>query len=142
MKENCEEVKMSVYAGMAIFNLIKDYDLSIDRENISLEDKKYLSLYLGIINSKNRISSYLKEKEIRFSINFNCNPKLLKKEDYIEIYNKYFVDLFNEINFNSIECNLDYLLNKKIIQKFNRYNGHIVDKTINERNKQLIKAIH
>ena len=142
MKENCEEVKSSLYAGMAIFNLIKDYDLSIDKDNISLEDKKYLSLYLGIINSKNRISSYLKEKEIRFRFNFNCNPKLLKKEDYIELYNKYFVDIFKCINFNSIECNLDYLLNKKIIQEFNKCNGHIVDKTVNERNKKLIKAIH
>ena len=142
MKENCEEVKKSLYTGMAIFNLIKDYDLNIGRDNISLEDKKYLSLYLGIMNTKNRISSYLKEKEIRFRINFNCNPKLLRKEDYIQLYNKYFVDIFNEINFNSIECNLDYLLNKKIIQEFNRYNGHIVDKTVNERNKELIKEIH
>ena len=76
MKENCEEVKSSLYAGMAIFNLIKDYDLSIDKDNISLEDKKYLSLYLGIINSKNRISSYLKAKEIRLYLNwrslFSC----------------------------------------------------------------------
>ena len=142
MKENCEEVKSSLYAGMAIFNLIKDYELSIDKDNISLEDKKYLSLYLGIINSKNRISSYLKAKEIRFRINFNCNPKLLKKEDYIELYDKYFIDIFKCISFNSIECNLDYLLNKKIIQEFNRCNGHIVDKTVNERNKKLIKAIH
>ena len=142
MKENCEEVKSSLYAGMAIFNLIKDYELSIDKDNISLEDKKYLSLYLGIINSKNRISSYLKEKEIRFRINFNYNPKLLKSEDYIELYNKYFIDIFKCISFNSIECNLDYLLNKKIIQEFNKCNGHIVDKTVNERNKKLIKAIH
>ena len=142
MKENCEEVKSSLYAGMAIFNLIKDYELSIDKDNISLEDKKYLSLYLGIINSKNRISSYLKAKEIRFRINFNCNPKLLKKEDYIELYDKYFIDIFKCISFNSIECNLDYLLNKKIIQEFNKCNGHIVDKTVNERNKKLIKAIH
>lgn len=142
MKENCEEVKRALYAGMAILNLIKNYDLSIDGENISLEDKKYLSLYLGIINSKNKVSSYLKEKEIKFRINFNFNPKLLKKEDYLEIYNKYFVDIFNDINFNSIECNLDYLLNKEIIQEFNRCNGHIVDKTITERNKELIKAIN
>lgn len=142
MNENCEEVKRSLYTGMAIFNLIKDYDLSIGRDSIGLDDKKYLSLYLGIINSKNRISSYLKEKKIRFRINFNCNPKLLKKEDYIELYNKYFIDIFKCINFNSIECNLDYLLNKKIIQEFNRCNGHIVNKTINERNKELIKAIN
>ncbi|MBQ2947185.1 MAG: hypothetical protein IJE04_05030 [Bacilli bacterium] len=142
MKENFEEVKISVYAGMAIFNLIKDYDMSINREDISLEDKKYLSLYLGIINSKNRISLYLKENGIKFSINFNCNPELLKRDDYIQLYNKYFVDLFNEISFDSIESNLDYLLNKKIIQEFNRCNGHIVDKMVNERNKELIKAIH
>ena len=54
MNKNYEEVKKSIYAGMGIFSTIKDLILVIDGE-LSLDDKKYLSLYLGIINSKNSI---------------------------------------------------------------------------------------
>ncbi|MBR6690641.1 MAG: hypothetical protein IKL65_04860 [Bacilli bacterium] len=140
MKENCEEVKASIYAGMSIFNVIKDYDLIMWNEKLSLNDKKYLSLYLGLINSKNNINLYLKENEIRFK--FNINYKLLKQEEYLEVYNLYFVEIFNEINFESIEEHLNYLLNKKVVQSFNRCNGHYVDKIINEKNKHLIKTIN
>ena len=139
MKENYKEVKVSVYAGMSIFNLIKDCELSIKDEVISLDDKKYLSLYLGIINTKNNISNYLKEKNIRF--NNLVTFKGLNQEDYIKIYNNYFIEIFDEINFNSIEQNFEFLLSKDIIKKFNKSNGHYVDKTISESNKTLVKTI-
>lgn len=140
MKEKNEEVKKTIYAGMSIFDIIKDLEINMNKESISLEDKKYLSLYLGIINTKNEVSKYLEEKEIKF--NFKINFKYLKKEKYLEIYNNYFVDVFNEVSFESIEENLNSLLNKKVVQDFNRCNGHYVNKTINERNKELIKIIN
>ena len=139
MKGNCDEVKLSVYAGMSIFSLIKDYKVKMKGKNISLEDKKYLSLYLGILNTKNSISDYLEEKGVRFNLSVNYN--FLSREEYLNIYNKYFTQIFNEISLECINDNLNYLLNKKIIQDFNRSNGHYVDKTINDRNKQLIKTI-
>lgn len=142
MKENYEEVKKSVYAGMAIFNLIKDYTLMMGDEELTLEDKKYLSLYLGIINTKNKISLYLKEKEIKFQIDFKCNYKLLSQDEYLKVYNEYFVDELREISFSSIEENFNFLLSKKIVKEYNRSNGHYVDKTINDMNKQLIKTIN
>lgn len=139
MKGICDEVKTSVYAGMSIFDVIKDFELNMYGENVSLEDKKYLSLYLGLVNTKNKISLFLKEKEIKFKLKINY--KFLRQEEYLEIYNSYFVEIMNEINFNSIEEHLNYLLSKKVVQDFNRCNGHYVDKTINDKNKQLIKTI-
>lgn len=139
MKDNYEEVKKAVYTGMATFNLIKDYDLKLYNKNLNLEDKKYLSLYLGIINTNNNFSLFLKENEIRFGINFKCSYKLLSTEDFLNLYNDYFVDVIKEINFNSIEENVNYLLSKKIIQDFNKCNGHNLNKIINDKNKQLIK---
>lgn len=132
-----DEVKTSLYVGMSIFKLIKDQELNIRNKNLTLEDKKYLSLYLGIINSKNKISTYLKQKEVKF--NLKIPFKYLDKEEYIELYTNYFIDIFKEVNFESIEIHLKYLLSKEIIQIFNRSNGHYVDKTVNESNKQLIK---
>ena len=139
MKGNCKEVKVSVYAGMSIFNLIKDCELTIKDEVVTLEDKKYLSLYLGIINTKNNISNYLKEKNIRF--NNLVTFKGLNHEEYIKIYNDYFIEILDQINFDSIEQNFEFLLTKDIIKKFNKSNGHYVDKTINESNKVLVKTI-
>jgi len=140
MKNNYDEVKISLYEGMSIFNVLKDYDINMNDKNISIDDKKYLSLYLGLINSKNSISLYLKEKNIKFKFRFNY--KFLKQEEYLEIYNSYFIEILKEINFNSIEEHLNYLLSKKIVQDFNRCNGHYVDKMINDRNKELMKTIN
>lgn len=140
MKGNCEEVKTSVYAGMSIFNVLKDIEVNMGEEKVSLEDKKYLSLYLGLISTKNCISLFLKEKEINFK--FKINYKFLKQDEYLEIYNNYFINIIDDINFNSIEEYLNYLLSKKIVQDFNRCNGRYADKTINDKNKNLIKTIN
>lgn len=140
MKENLKEIKTFIYVGMSIFNEIKDVELMIDSNILSLKDKKYLSLYLGIINTKNKVSDYLKEKEVKFK--FPKGIKYLSQEEYLYIYDMYFVDILKEISFNSVEENLNNLLSKKIIQDFNMCNGYYATKTINERNKQLIKTIN
>ena len=139
MKGNFEEVKMSIYAGMSIFDLIKDIDINIEGSSISLSDKKYLSLYLGVINTKNKITDYLKKQNI--NIGTFINFKYLKQDEYIRIYNNYFVEIFEQINFESIELNLNYLLSKKVIKCFNKSYGYNINTTIDNSNKQLINAI-
>ena len=139
MKENYNEVKESLYRGMSIFNILKDVGVVMNGKEVLTEDKKYLSLYLGIINSDNKISIYLKEKNIKFG--FPKTIRDLTQEQYLEIYNKYFIDILNEINFESIEYNFNYLLSKKVVRDFNRSNGYYANKTINDRNKEFIKTI-
>lgn len=139
MKGNCEEVKTTLYAGMSIFGLIKDVEISMKDKNISINDKKYLSLYLGVINTENRVSNYLKSNNIK--IGTFINFKYLKQEEYLDIYNNYFVDILNEINFESIERNLEYLLSKDVIKDFNISNGYNINSVI-EGNKQKVKVIN
>jgi len=140
MKGNCEEVKLSVYAGMSIFDLLKGCEIKIWDKAISIEDKKYLSLYLGIINTKNKISSYLDKENIKFNILINFN--FLHQDKYLKIYNEYFSDILMDVDFESIENYLTYLLSKDIIKSFNKSNGYHVNKAINERHKKLIKTIN
>ena len=140
MKENNNEVKMSIYAGMSIFDLIKDVDIILEKQSITLQDKKYLSLYLGIINTNNIVSYYLKSKDI--NIGTFINFKYLKSEEYLEIYNKYFVEIFKEISFESINDNLEYLLNKKVIKMFNKDNSYYIDNLIKDNdNKKYVNAL-
>lgn len=140
MKGNYQEVKTSVYAGMSIFSLIKDTEISIGEGIMSLEDKKYLSLYLGLINTKNTISDYLKSKNVNISTFINYS--FLNNEEYLKIYNTYFVDILDEINFESIESHFDYLLSKEVVKSFNRNYGYHIDKEVDNSNKQLIKTIN
>ena len=140
MKENYREVKTTIYAGMSILNLIKDIDINFENQTITLEDKKYLSLYLGIINTNNAVSNYLKKQNIK--IGTFINFKYLSHEQYLHIYNEYFTDIFNEIGFESINDNLNYLLNKKIIKIFNKSNNYCIDNLFkNENNIQYVNTL-
>lgn len=132
MKENYREVKTTIYAGMSIFNLIKDIDITLENQIITLDDKKYLSLYLGIMNTNNVVSNYLRGKNIK--IGTFINFKYLSHDQYLDIYNKYFTDIFNEIGFESINDNLEYLLNKKIIKMFNKSNNYHIDNLFEKEN--------
>lgn len=139
MKKVNEEIKLSVYAGMSIFNLLKKCKIKINNKCITEDEKKYLSLYLGIINTENVFSKYLTQKHVSFNI--LVNYILLEPVDYISIYNKHFIDILNDIRFFSIIEYINYLLNKDIVKEFNASNGKYVDDTIKYRNKQLIKTI-
>ena len=139
MKENCEEVKTSIYAGMSIFDTLKNCQIEIDGKNISLDDKKFLALYLGIINTENEISKFIKLKKINFNIKVNFN--FLKTEKYLEIYNNYFVEILNYVNFESIEEYFYSLLDKEIIKNFNGNISYYLKNSSKTKNKKLIKQI-
>lgn len=129
-----EEVKNAIYAGMSIFNVLKNSILKIDEENVSLEDKKYISLYLGIINSENKISYEFNDLFSELHMNY----RLLDMSSYIELYIEDFVEIFENIDFNSIDNYFNYLLEKEIIRKVN------LDNSLSEENignKKLIKKI-
>lgn len=139
MEKNYQEVKMSIYAGMSIFDTIKNCQIEIDGRNISLEDKKFLSLYLGIINTENEISKFMKLKKLNFNIKVNFN--FLNTEKYLEIYNNYFIEILNNIRFESMEEYFNSLLDKEIIKAFNENNSYYLKNSSKTKNKKLIKQI-
>lgn len=133
MKEQFNEIDNSIFEGLKIFNELKNCKIKLDDNFISINDKKYLSLYLGLINSENKVSELL--KNYNFNIHTSC--KELNEQKYKEILNMYFLDIFSQVNFETIEDYLNFLLNKKIIKVFNKINS-IDEKIFNQKNKTLI----
>ena len=128
------EVKNAIYSGMSIFNVLKNSIVEVDNKKVSLEDKKYLSLYLGVINSENIISLEFNDLFSKLYLDY----ELLDMSLYMDIYIEYFIEIFKNIDFGSIKNYFEYLLEKEIIKKVNNDNG-IYEQIMS--NKKLVKTI-
>ena len=129
------EVKNAIYGGMSIFNVLKNSIVKVQDKNVSIEDKKYLSLYLGIINSENRISLEFNDLFSEFYLNY----ELLDMSLYMDIYLEHFIEIFRNIDFDSIDNYFKFLLEKEIVKKVNIENG-LYDVFMS--NKKLVKKIN
>lgn len=136
MENEVLEVKQALYVGMSIYKELMNSTIEINRKKLTLEDKKYLSLYLGLINTENSISNALKDPGYR--IYKRVKYKQLFNEEYINIYNEHMVEIFNQIDFNSITNYFEFLLEQEIVKSINRAFRIDVDKVMNKSNKQLV----
>ena len=118
-----EKIKKSIYAGMSIYKAIENKKIVINNEVINKEDKKYISLYLGLLD----ITNICEDVEIIY--------ESLSKEEYLEVYKNNFVEIIKLINFDSLNEYLSYILSKDIINLFNQK----YEININKENKQLVK---
>ena len=116
------EIKNTIYTGISIFKIIKNSIVKIDKQIVSLEDKKYLSLYLGVINCD------IKKCDIDY--------EPINKYVYDEIYNEYFKDILVNLDLSSIDNYYNSLLNTDIVKSFNKDYGIIPEV---KSNKKLIK---
>ena len=116
------EIKNTIYTGISIFKVIKNSIVKIDKQIVSLDDKKYLSLYLGIINCD------IKECDIDYETINKCL--------YDEIYNEYFKDILINLDLSSMDNYYNSLLNTDIVKSFNNDYG-VIPKL--KSNKKLIK---
>ena len=69
MKFNNDEMSVVIYKSMEIYDTLKKTIIKVNSERLSIEDKKYLSLLLGILNTDNQnkdveINKLLKENDI------------------------------------------------------------------------------
>lgn len=118
-----EKIKKSIYAGMSIYKAIENKKIVINHEPITHEDKKYISLYLGLLD----ITNICEDVEVIY--------ESLSKEEYLEVYKNSFVEIIKLINFDSLNEYLNYILSKDIINLFNEK----YEININKENKQLVK---
>ena len=118
-----EKIKKSIYAGMSIYNAIENKKIIINNKIITNEDKKYISLYLGLLD----ITNICEDVEVIY--------EKLSKEEYLEVYKNNFVEIIKLINFDSLNEYLNYILSKDIINLFNEK----YEININKENKQLVK---
>lgn len=134
MEKETKEIKTSIYLGMSIYRTMKDCRIKFDQYLLTMQDKKYLSLYLGLIKSKNRVSE--KFKTLTMENNIMVNATFLNQEEYASIYMNDFADIVDKVDFESIDNYLEFLASKDIVRLFNQINGISL---VKESNKQLIK---
>lgn len=134
MEKETKEIKTSIYLGMSIYRTMKDCRIKFDQYLLTMQDKKYLSLYLGLIKSKNRVSE--KFKTLTMENNIMVNATFLNQEEYASIYMNDFADIVDKVDFGSIDNYLEFLASKDIVRLFNQINGISL---VKESNKQLIK---
>ena len=121
---------MCIYESVGIFNELNKCKISFNQYNLNIEDKKYLSLYLGLIKVLSRYDKYFKLIDKR--INIQVNSFKLDKNTTDYILNNYFNDVINII---TDENYINYLLDKKVIKMFNSLNG--INNIPKEKNKIL-----
>lgn len=134
MEKETKEIKTSIYLGMSIYRTMKDCRIKFDQYLLTMQDKKYLSLYLGLIKSKNRVSERF--KTLTMENNIMVNATFLNQDEYARIYMNDFADIVDKVDFESIDNYLEFLASKDIVRLFNQINGISL---VKESNKQLIK---
>lgn len=134
MEKEPKEIKTSIYLGMSIYRTMKDCRIKFDQYLLTMQDKKYLSLYLGLIKSKNRVSERF--KTLTMENNIMVNATFLNQDEYARIYMNDFADIVDKVDFESIDNYLEFLASKDIVRLFNQINGISL---VKESNKQLIK---
>lgn len=137
MEKEFLSVKNAIYDGMSIYSIIMGSEIVIDGYCLNYEDKKYLSLYLGMINTTKKFSEFLKEKGYNYDLDISY--KVLDTNNYMNIYIRNFVDIFKQIPFDSLDEYIVYLLNKDIIKRINERKGYTFEEFSTKSNKLLIK---
>lgn len=131
------EIENAIYTGICIYNRLSRTIVEIENGFVPLDDKRELSLYLGIIHSQNSFSSRLNETDLKKHTSISY--KKIDSNTYFELYTLYFQNIISNYNLETIEDFLNCLLTKEIVQSLNReYDFNIYD-FINIGNKQLVK---
>lgn len=117
-----EELLVSIYKAMEVFKTFKNSKIKINERTISIEDKKYLALFLGVYYKTNEVSKIL--HLLRYDYGIEVRTHLLKEEEYMKIYKKNFVDILdNLIEDNTIEEYMLKLLEVDFIKDFYKKRG-------------------
>lgn len=117
MKEDIE-LNNAIYMGMNIFDSTKEWFINAQKTEYRINDIKYLSLYLGILNTDNYISKKFKELNYDLSIKFNVTK--IDKNKYLDIYDKVFFNILDISNINSFDEYVKFILNQDIIKRINQ----------------------
>ena len=117
------EVSCAINKALEIFFIIKNTILKFNDHIVSFEDKKYLSLLLGIKYTSNSVSNIL--NRFHYDYGIEIHTQILEKAQEREVYNEYFKDLLNE---QGIEEIMFKLLDIPFILELHNYYGYPVNK--------------
>ena len=124
MKFNNEEMSVVIYKSMEIYDTFKKSIIKVNSERLSIEDKKYLSLLLGILNTNNQVGNVM--RLLKYDYGVSVLPNLKSYPECEKVYFDNFSDLFltNNINENSgVEDLMLFLLQNNFIQNLHCLTG-------------------
>lgn len=90
-----EELIESIFKAVEIFDIMKNTRIKLNNKLISNNDKKYLSLLLGIYNKKNGVSKIL--HLLRYNYDIEVLTSIKRYEEYEKIYNEQFSDIVDSL---------------------------------------------
>lgn len=144
---NDPEVNAVIHKGMEIFAVIKNTILKMNNEILSMEDKKALSLLLGIEYTENTVSKKL--KQVFYIYGITVYTMVYDRKECIELYEEYFKSLIDGFELDSdftVEQLMMKLLDISFISKLHEYNNYPINRLriiLNEslKSKKLIKTL-
>ena len=133
MENNIKEVKEAIYTGMSVYGTLKNFIIESNGNIVSLEDKKYISLYLGILYSNNEIGKKFQTKDNTIYKKVKYND--LTSDELLKTYTDGFVDILTKIDFESINNYFNFLLTNELVSSINK--SFRID--VKSGNKQLVR---
>ena len=96
-----EEMRMVVYKSTEIYETLRKPIIKTNNRKLSIDDKKYLSLLLGILTTNNEIGNIL--RMLKYDYGIPVIPNLRSNKECNKIYEEEFLPIFelNNINENT-----------------------------------------
>lgn len=132
-----EEMRMIVYKSIEIYETLRKPIIKTNNRKLSIDDKKYLSLLLGILTTNNEIGNIL--RMLKYDYGITVIPNLRSNKECNKIYEEEFLPIFelNNINENTkVEDLMLFLLDNEFIK-----NLHGINKTSITCIKSIINKI-
>ena len=121
------EISCAINKAIEIFLIIKNTILKFNNHIVSFEDKKYLSLLLGIKYTNNSVSVIL--NRLHYDYGIEIHTQVINKDQEREVYNEHFKNLvFDLSSQQNIEELMFKLLNVPFVLKLHNYYGYPVNK--------------
>lgn len=132
------DVNAAFHKGMEVFFVIANAALKIDDKLLTVEDKKILSLLLGIEYTSNNVSKKL--KNFFWSYRVLVYTPDLERDKCIEIYDKNFIELIENFGLQENFC-LEELMLKLLDLEFIISLHEINNCSVKKVKKTLSKSI-
>lgn len=110
--------------GMNIYyKQFKKPNLIIGTYEFTEEEKMYLSLYLGVLHSKNIISNLYKEQNIDETKEYVLKDNDNKLITFLNMYEESFSVILGDKNFESLEDYFKFLIEQRAVKVYNDFIG-------------------
>lgn len=119
-----EEMQAVIYKSMEMYENIKNSAMKVGNKEVDADDKRYLALLLGILNTNNRVGNVL--TLMKYDYGMSVVPGYKSNQECNKIYRNHFCKLFDENNIKEetkVEDLMFFLLENRMIQRLHHSMG-------------------